>query len=160
MTDLPSNTCRFYRIVSGTIQARGYHGNLAKSITSTSQNQTQLQGDNIWNYHAQLSSMLHNFRTFESCLRGVTLPVGPTGVIIVDIVPCILYVFQDMKEGNILCGHYGPHSPHFKRQWRSRNVDYKGLACHNVRCKYLYASSMHSIAQSNDLAIQQCWSQH
>jgi hypothetical protein len=37
-----------------TIQAWGYHGYLPKSKTSTAQNQTQLQGDNIWNYHAQL----------------------------------------------------------------------------------------------------------
>jgi hypothetical protein len=33
--------------------------------------------------------------------------MAPTGVIIVDIVPCILYVI----EGDMLCGHYGPHSP-------------------------------------------------
>jgi hypothetical protein len=76
-----------------------------------------------------------------------------TGVIIVDIVPCILNVIQDMQEGDMLCGHYGPSSPQIQCQLGSCNVDYKGLACHNVRCKYLYAAPMHSFAQSNDLAI-------
>ena len=84
--------------------------------------------------------------------------MGPTGVIIVDIVPCILYVFQVMQEGNMLCGHYGPHTPQIQRQLRLCNVEYKGLTCHNRKCKYLYADPMHSIAQSNDLAID--WTMH
>jgi len=86
--------------------------------------------------------------------------MGPTGVIGVDIVPRILYVIQDVQEGDMLCGRYGPHTPQIQRQSRSCNVDYKGLACHNRKCKYLYADPMHSIVQSNDLAIQQRWSQH
>ncbi len=143
-----------------TIQAWGYHGYLPKRKTSTAQNHTQLQGDNIWNYHAQLSQVLHSFRTSKSRLRRVTLPMGPTGVIVVDFVPCILYVIHDMQEGDMLCGSYGPHTPQIQRQSRSCNVDYKGLACHNRMCKYLYADPMHSIAQSDDLAIQQSWSQH
>jgi hypothetical protein len=104
-----------------------------KSKTSTAQNQTQLQGDKIWNYHAQLSQVLHSFRTAESRFYRVTLPIGPHGVIFVDIVPCILYVIQDMQEGNMLCGRYGPHMPQIQRQLSLCNVDYKGMACHNVR---------------------------
>jgi hypothetical protein len=79
--------------------------------------------------------------------------MGPTGVIIVDIVPCILYVIQDMQEGNMLCGRYGPHTPEIQRKLHLCNVDYKGLACRNRRCKYLHADPMHSMAQSDDLAI-------
>ena len=85
-----------------TIQAWGNHGYLPKSKTSTAQNQTQLQGDNIWNYHAQFSKVLHRFRTSKSRLCGVTISMVPTGVIIADIVLCILYVIQDMQEGNML----------------------------------------------------------
>ena len=91
-----------------TIQAWGYHGYLPKSKTSTAQNQIQQQGDNIWNYHSQLSKVLHSFRTSKSRLCGITLPMGPTGVIVVYIVHCILYVIQDMQEGNsMLCGQHG-----------------------------------------------------
>ena len=57
--------------------------------------------------------------------------MGPTGVIFVDIVPCTLYVIQDMQEGNMLCGRYGPHTPQIQCQLHLCNVDYKGLACHN-----------------------------
>ena len=143
-----------------TIQAWGYHGYLPKSKTSTAQNQTQLQGDNICNYHAQLSTVLQSFRTSKSRLRGVTLPIGPLGVMTVDIIPCILFVIQDMQEGDMLCGRYGPHMRQIQRQSRSCNVNYKDLACHNIKCKYLYAAPMHMIAQSDNLAIRQRWLQH
>jgi hypothetical protein len=144
---------RFTELFRCTIQAWGYHGYLPKSKTSTAQNQTKLQGDNIRNFHAQLSQLLHSFRTSESRLRGVTLPMGPTGIIFFDSVLCILYVIQDMQKSNMLCGRYGPHTPQIQRQLCLCNVDYKGLACHNRKCKYLFADPMHSIAQSNDLAI-------
>ena len=104
------------------------------------------------------AQVLHSFRTSESCLRGVMLPMGPTGVIVVDIVPCILFVIQDMQEGDMLCGRHGPHTTQIQRQ--SCNADYEGLACHKRQCKYLYADPMHLIAQSDDLAIRQRWSQH
>ncbi len=47
-----------------------------------------------------------------------------------------------------------------QRQLRACSADYEGLTCHNRKCKYLHADPMHSIAQSDDLAIRQCWSQH
>jgi hypothetical protein len=49
--------------------------------------------------------------------------MGPTGVIIVDIVPCILYVIQDMQEGDMLCGRYGPLTPQIQRQSRLCSVE-------------------------------------
>lgn len=143
-----------------TIQAWGYHGYLPKSKTSTAQNQTQLQGDNIRNYHAQLSQVLHSFRTSPPRLRGITLPMGSSGRITVDIIPCILFVIQDMQEGDMLCGRFGPHTQQIQRQSRSCNVNYKDLASHTVTCKYLYAAPMHQIAQSNNPAVRQRWSQH
>ena len=66
--------------------------------------------------------------------------MGSTSVVIVDIVQCIWYVIEDMQEGNIVCGQYGPHSPQIQSQLRLCIEDYIGLACHNVRCKYLYAA--------------------
>ena len=96
----------FTELLRRTIQAWGYHGYLPKSKTSTAQIQTQLQGDNIRNYHAQLIMVLQSFRTSKSRLHGVTLPIGPLGVMTVDIIPCILFVIQDMQEGDMLCGRF------------------------------------------------------
>jgi hypothetical protein len=92
-----------------TIQAWGYHGYLPK-VKPQQHKPNQLRGFNICNYHAQLSSVLHSFQTSQSHLRGVTLPMSPNGVITVDIIPFILYAIQDMQEGNMLCGRYGPHT--------------------------------------------------
>ena len=149
-------TAKFRR----TIKAWGYHGFLPKSKTSSAQNQTQLPGENIRNYHAQLSRVLESFRHAVPRLRDVVLPIGPTGAMQVDIIPCILFVIQDMQEGDMLCGRYGPHTPQIQRHCRSCNVDYSGLAQPDVACKYLYAEPMHVIAQSENVALRQRWSQH
>jgi hypothetical protein len=53
----------------------------------------------------------------------------------------------------MLRGRYGPHTPEIQRKLRLCNVDYKGLACCNRRCIYLYADPKHSMAQSDELAI-------
>jgi hypothetical protein len=97
MTDFPSNlTCLHLPFLQNRF---GAPFKLGATMDICQKVKHQLQGDNIRNYHAQLSQVLHRFRTAESRLRGVALPMGPTGVIIVDIVPCILYVLQDMQEG-------------------------------------------------------------
>ena len=85
-----------------TIQAWGYHGFLPKQKTSSAQNQTQIQGNNIRNYHAELYAVLHSFTTAGPRLRNIMLPLGPKGAICVDIITCILFVIQDMQEGDAL----------------------------------------------------------
>ena len=112
-----------------TIKAWGYHGFLPKSKTSSVQNQTQTPGDNIRNYHAQLHQVLDSFRNAAPRLQNVVLPIGPTGSMQVDIVTCILFIIQDMQEGDMLCGRFGLHTPQIQRHSRSCNIDYKGLAC-------------------------------
>ena len=110
-----------------TIQAWGYHGFLPKPKTSSAQNQTFKLGDNIRNYHAQLQVVLSSFRTSSLRLQNVQLPFGLTGSIYVDIITCILFVIQDMQEGDALCGRYGPHTPQIQRHCRSCNVSYTQL---------------------------------
>ncbi len=58
-----------------TIQAWGYHGFLPKTKLSSAQNKNLNQGDNVRNYHAQLSAMLETFRTANARLRN---PVART----------------------------------------------------------------------------------
>ena len=143
-----------------TIPAWGYHGFLPKPKTSSAQNQTFKLGDNIRNYHAQLQIVLSSFRTSSSRLRNVQLPLGPTGSIHVDIVTCILFVIQDMQEGDALCGRYGPHTPQVQRHCRSCNVSYADLDSPYFACRYLFAEPMAMIAASDDKAICVRWSQH
>ena len=92
------------------IGAWGYHGFLPKSRDSSAQNQTKPQGDNLRNYHAQLNVVLKTFQTANDRLKNVTLPLGPTGEMTVDIKTCILFIIQDMQEGDMLCGRYGIHT--------------------------------------------------
>jgi hypothetical protein len=81
-----------------TIQAWGYHGFLPKTKLSSAQNKNLNQGDNVRNYHAQLSAVLETFRTANARLRNVTLPIGTGGMLTVDVKTCILFIIQDMQE--------------------------------------------------------------
>jgi hypothetical protein len=143
-----------------TIQAWGYHGFLPKPKTSSAQNQAFKLGDNIRNYHAQLHTVLSSFRTSASRLTNVQLPLGPRGSMVVDIVTCLLFVIQDMQEGDSLCGRYGPHTPQIQRHCRSCNIGYAHLDCPTRKCRYLLAAPMAIIATSDDKDLRSRWSQH
>ena len=69
-----------------TIQAWGYHGFLPKHKTSSAQNQTQIQVNNIRNYHAKLYAVLHLFTTAGPQLCKAVLPLGPNDALCVDII--------------------------------------------------------------------------
>ena len=77
---------------------------------SSAQNQIQRQGDPICKYHMQLRKVLDTFTSANERLRNIILPLGPTKSIRVDVVTCLLFVIQDMQEGDMLCGQYGNHS--------------------------------------------------
>ena len=143
-----------------TIQAWGYHGFLPKHKVSSAQNQVQRQGDNIRNYHAQLQAVLSTFTAAEPRLRSVQLPIGPTGSMTVDVITCILLVIQDMQEGDMLCGRFGPHTPGIRRQCRSCDVSYPNLDDPYIQCQLLEADPMAQIALGDDVDARTQWSQH
>jgi hypothetical protein len=143
-----------------TFKAWGYHGFLPKSKASSAQNQTRRPGDNIREYHAQLKTVLETFRTAGPRLHGVTLPIGPNRNMTIDVVCCILFVIQDMQEGDMLCGRYGPHTPNIRRHCRACNVGYHDLDNAAARCAYIYAQPMSYIAMNGDDVIRKEWSQH
>jgi hypothetical protein len=57
----------------------------------------------------------------------------------VDIVTCILFVIQDMQEGDALCGRYGPRTEQIQRHCRLCNVRYTQLDSPFFTCRYLLA---------------------
>ena len=142
-----------------SIKAWGYHGFLPKNTTSTAQNAIKKQGDNMRNYHQELEAVLTTFRESGPRLKGIILPIGSQGFIRVDIVTCVLFIIQDMQEGDQLCGRYGPHGPSIHRHSRSCNVSFQDLGNWKTKCSYLVASEMHQISQS-DQATRTQWSQH
>ena len=111
------------------------------------------------NYHQELEAVLTTFRESGPRLKGIILPIGSQGFIRVDIVTCVLFIIQDMQEGDQLCGRYGPHGPSIHRHSRSCNVSFQDLGNWKTKCTYLVASEMHQISQS-DQATRTQWSQH
>ena len=142
------------------IEAWGYHGFLPKRKTSSAQNQTQSQGNNIRNYHAELYTVLQSVTMAGPQLRDVMLPLGPTGSMCVDVVTCILFVIQDMQEGDALCGRFGTHTIGIQRHCRACDVSTKQLDYPNAACSFLLAADMALIAHNDDKAVRTRWSQH
>jgi hypothetical protein len=144
-----------------TIQAWGYHGFLPKPKLSSAQNQTNMkQGDNIRNYHAQLHAVLRSMCIAGPHLTNVLLPIGPYGKMQVDVITCILFVIQDMQEGDMLCGRFGSHGKGIQRHCRACDVNYEQLDNPYVQCAFLNASEVSDIAHNGDVDIRKRWSQH
>lgn len=144
-----------------SIKAWGYHGFLPKRKCSSAQLKTLKMGDSLRKYHTELRAALESFRTCSERLRGVYLPIGPKGVMKVDIVTCVLFIIQDMQEGDMLCGRYGNHQSGVRRQHRSCDVTYESLPNSNVCCTYLKAWEMHEIEQDEENEeTRKQWSQH
>jgi hypothetical protein len=144
-----------------TIKAWAYHGFLPKVKASSAQNQGQRQGDPIRNYHLQLRHVLASFASANERLCNITLPLGPTKSISVDIVTCLLFVIQDMQEGDMLCGRYGNHASGIQRHSRACDANYENLDNHLVQCSYLTADFLNEVASaSTDDKTRKRWSQH
>jgi hypothetical protein len=78
----------------------------------------------------------------------------------VDIVTCILFVIQDMQEGDMLCGQNGPHTLLIQWHCRSCDVSYEELDNPEINCRYLLSRNMDQIAQGDSKELQSRWSQH
>ena len=141
-------------------QAWGFHGFLPKVKLSSAERKVLKRGDPVRGYHKQLRRVLDTFRTADDRLRDVKLPIGPTGSMTVDIVTCILFVIQDMEEGDNLCGRYAIHTSGCQRPHRACTVTYAKLDSHLATCDYLSADFINFIANSDDETVRQRWSQH
>ena len=145
------------------IEFWGYHGFLPRSDDSKAQNAMKQQGDNNRNYHAQLAVVLETFQTARPRLRDVWLPIGPQRSMQVNIIPCLLFIIQDMQEGDQLCSRYATHMKEVQRHCRACDIGYADLGKHNAKCKWILAKPMQEIASGNTKdhkALQKRWSQH
>ena len=107
------------------------------------------------NYHQQLYKVLESFTTAGPRLRNVTLPMGPKGFIRVDIVTCTLFVLQDMQEGDMLCGRFGPHIPQIQRHCRACTVNFEELDNPDAVCEFVLALDMAQLANDADKNVRQ-----
>ena len=118
------------------IEAWGYHA-LSSQITSIvgteSNSTTRRQPLEI---PCSTLSCSANIQDIHDRLVNVTLLIGPTGKIIVDVKICILFITQDMQEGDMLCGRYGTRISKVQRQCRACNVNYDDLDNLTDPCRY------------------------
>jgi hypothetical protein len=63
---------------------------------------------------------------------------------------CVLFIIQDMQEGDMLCGQYGVHTSGIHPSHQCCDVNYDDLKNCDVHCKYREASDIDVIARSED----------
>ena len=100
------------------------------------------QGDNKRNYHAQLYALFKLLTTAGRQLTNVPLRIGPNRMMQVDLITWILFVIQDMEEGDMLCGCYGSHRSGMQRHSRAYDVDPYNLDNPDVKCSVLINGSI------------------
>ena len=143
------------------IEAWGYHGFLPKPKLSAAQNRGMKLGDNVRNYHTQLYAVLTSFTRAGPSLTNVKLAIGPQGSMVqVDIITCILFVIQDMQEGDTLCGRYAVHSTGIQRHRRACDVDHINLDNPEFTCTFLNTVDVARITSDPSLAVGKQWPQH
>ena len=139
-----------------SIKAWGYHGFLPKKKKSMGDKEL---GNNIRNYHAELREVLASYRNSTPHLKGIVLPIGPQGKMKVDIITCVLFIIQDMQEGDMLCGRYGTHTSNIYRHCRACDVSWEDLDNPDVICEKVNAADMAAISWSDQQTLRE-WSQH
>ena len=127
---------------------------LPKPNTSSAQNQTQTQGNNKRNYHMELYTVLMPFTSAGPRLHNIKLPLGPDGFMCVDIITCILFVIQDMQEGDALCGRFGSHTTGIQRHCWACNVHANDLDNPHAECRFFTKEEMHFIATSENVELR------
>jgi hypothetical protein len=77
----------------------------------------------------------------------------PTGSMYVDVVTCIIFVIQDMQEGDALCGRFGIHTIGIQQHCHACDVSTTQLDNPNAACCFLLAANMALIAHNEDKSV-------
>ena len=93
-------------------------------------------------------------------LTNLLLPICPNGRMQVDIVICILFVIQGVREGDMLCGCYGLHGSGIQRHCRACDLNHEHLDNPNVQCKFSRPTKWPSLHAIPIKDIRKRWSQH
>jgi hypothetical protein len=79
----------------------------------------------------------------------------------VDIMTCILFIIQDMQEGDVLCGRFGPHTPQIQRHCCSCTVEFNLSDDPDAAaCRYLFAFERRPISHSYNEILRKAYAQH
>ena len=125
-----------------TLEAWFVLGFMPASKASSAEKKTYKQGQSLRDYHKQLDKLFETYRDCPRVLENIQIPIGPNGSTVVDLIMPMLYIIQDMEEGDKLCGRFGTHQKQVKRHNRACNVNFNSLSNPWVRCKFVTARHM------------------
>ena len=93
-------------------------------------------------------------------LKHVVLPFGPDGSMLVDVICPILFIIQDMDEGDRLCARFHSHNRGVQRQCRACSINFEDLNDPEAFCQFVTQAEIFAVADSDDKELQKQWSTH
>ena len=124
---------------------------------------TMKPGEFLRGYHLQILAILASYFNSTIYLTDVELPIGPNGSLMtVNVICPVLFIIQDMEEGDRLSGRFGTRLSSIPRQSRACNIQFKNMDAtdRKAECQYVTMKDMQEIALSPDKSLRQKWSMH
>ena len=116
-------------------------------VSSSAYKQSTLKpGDSLRIYHQQLQVLLETYATSATRLTDVTLPIGSTGSMVVDIICPLMYVICDNEEADKLANHYNCRTAGICKPSRCCNVPYNELDNPSYQCQYTMWHDVRNVA--------------
>ena len=143
-----------------TLDAWAVLGYMPKSKMSSAERKGMDKGEGVRDYHAKLYEMLKSFYDSKDRLEGIELPIGPDGTMTVDILCPILFIIQDMDEGDRLCGRFHSHNKGVQRHCRACTINFEDLEDPGAFCRFVTQEEIFAVADSDDTELQKLWSTH
>jgi Plavaka transposase len=136
------------------------HRGRSSAMNAVANSQSQ-KGRTTRNFHRIMDVVLQGLKSAQAGedrrLKGAPVKLGGKWLA-VDIVCPLLFVINDGKQGDQLCGRVTSHHSSTRRHHRSCDCVYEDLSNANVQCSFLTTSEVNNIcAHGSEEALQQ-WS--
>ena len=143
-----------------TIDAWKVLGYMPKSKMSSAERKGMDKGEGVRDYHVKLYQLLESYIKSADRLKNVVLPIGPHGSMLVDVICPILFIIQDMDEGDRLCARFHSHNRGVQRQCRACSINFEDLNDPEAFCQFVTQAEIFAVADSDDKELQKQWSTH
>ena len=109
-------------------------------------------GEFLRGYHQQLDAIFKSYQESEPLLQNVELPIGPNWSMILNLKCPILFVIQDMEEGDRLAGRFATRQAGVPRQCRACDIQFVHLDAtdRHANCTQVTEHDMQVIAMSKN----------
>lgn len=133
----------------------------SSAMNAVANSQSSQKGRTTRNFHRIMDVILQGLKSAQAGedrrLKGVPVKLGGKWLV-VDIVCPLLFVINDGKQGDQLCGRVNGHHRSTRRHHRSCDCVYEDLSNANVQCTFLTTVEVNNMCAHGSEEELQEWS--